>query len=305
MENENKITPVGLKGREINERMIQLMGIKPINENNSKSVVELTKIGPDGIAYAIVRENHEYYIKTSTKKSNLITEDFGYIGGLQNKKSEVYPSYAKAIKHLNLKFNSLSESLDKGHNINVFENDNLLKENGIAGFSNYSGNGFSGQGNLDGDASLFEEEEKVEEDVENEVELTEVEQAVEDMVKEDRHSFGGVFKSFGDVIKYVGEDYNFHIEPQNGKFVVTMHGTGFPNGKMLGSFDDIDSAKQFILKKDNNMGESMGTTPMSQSIGNSAMNETKLTINRALKNMDSIIDGLTEGTLKKKVYTLK
>ena len=123
MENENKITPVGLKGREINERMIQLMGIKPINENNSKSVVELTKIGPDGIAYAIVRENHEYYIKTSTKKSNLITEDFGYIGGLQNKKSEVYPSYAKAIKHLNLKFNSLSESLDKGHNINVFEND--------------------------------------------------------------------------------------------------------------------------------------------------------------------------------------
>jgi hypothetical protein len=53
------------------------------------------------------------------------------------------------------------------------------------------------------------------------------------------------------------------------------------------------------------MGESMGTTPMSQSMGNSAMNETKLTINRALKNMDSIIDGLTEGTLKKKVYTLK
>ena len=34
-------------------------------------------------------------------------------------------------------------------------------------------------------------------------------------------------------------------------------------------------------------------------------NEHKLTINRALKNMDSIIDNLTEGTVKKKVYTLK
>jgi hypothetical protein len=35
------------------------------------------------------------------------------------------------------------------------------------------------------------------------------------------------------------------------------------------------------------------------------VNERKLTINRALKNMDSIIDSLTEGTVKKKVYTLK
>lgn len=245
MENENKITPVGLKGREINERMIQLMGIKPINENNSKSVVELTKIGPDGIAYAIVRENHEYYIKTSTKKSNLITEDFGYIGGLQNKKSEAYPSYAKAIKHLNLKFNSLSESLDKGHNINVFENDNLLKENGIAGFSNYSGNGFSNEGNLEGNIPLFEEEESEEE----EVELTEVEQAVEEML--------------------TGDQDELDVEPEGGD----------------GDIDTKDLAK---LRADKDK-----------------VNERKLTIDRALKNMDSIIDNLTEGTLKKKVYTLK
>jgi hypothetical protein len=238
MENENKITPVGLKGREINERMIQLMGIKPINENNSKSVVELTKIGPDGIAYAIVRENHEYYIKTSMKKSNLITEDFGYIGGLQNKKSEVYPSYAKAIKHLNLKFNSLSESLDKGHNINVFENDNLLKENGIAGFSNYGGNGFSNEGNLEGNIPLFEEEE--------DVELTEVEKAVDEML--------------------TGHQDKLDVVPD-----------GVINAK--------DLAK---LRADKDK-----------------VNERKLTINRALKNMDSIIDSLTEGTVKKKVYTLK
>jgi len=242
MENRNKITPVGLKGREINERMIQLMGIAPINESNTKSVVELTKIGPDGNAYAIVRENHEYYIKTSTKTSGLLTEDFAYIGGLQNKKSEAYGSYAKAIKHLNLKFNSLAESLDKGHNINVFSNDNLLKENGVAGgFSNHK-SGFSGEGNLEGNTPLFEEEETEEEE-----ELTEVEKAVDKML--------------------TGDQDELDVEPEGGD----------------GDIDAKDLAK---LRGDK-------------------VNETKLTINRALENMDSIIDNLTEGTLKKKVYTLK
>lgn len=63
-----KISPVGLKGNQINERMKQLMGISTINENKSNIVIELTKVGPDGKAYAIVRENHEWYIKTTDKK---------------------------------------------------------------------------------------------------------------------------------------------------------------------------------------------------------------------------------------------
>ena len=81
------ISPVGLKGKEINERMKQLMGIQPINENKSNIVVELTKMGPDGNAYAIVRENHEWYIKKANKTKNLVAEDFKYIGGLQTFKS--------------------------------------------------------------------------------------------------------------------------------------------------------------------------------------------------------------------------
>ena len=40
----NKINPIGLKGNEINERMKELMGINPINENKSTSVVELSKM---------------------------------------------------------------------------------------------------------------------------------------------------------------------------------------------------------------------------------------------------------------------
>lgn len=128
MERNFRINPVGLKGNEINERMRQLMGVTPINEGLSRSTVELTKIGPDGKAYGIVRENHEYYIKVSDKTSNLTVEDFKYIGGLQNKKSEAYPSYAKATKHLNLKFNSICESFDIVNTFNVFVDDNLLSE---------------------------------------------------------------------------------------------------------------------------------------------------------------------------------
>lgn len=128
MERNFRINPVGLKGNEINERMKQLMGVTPINEGLSRSTVELTKIGPDGKAYGIVRENHEYYIKVSDKTENLTVEDFKYIGGLQNKKSEAYPSYAKATKHLNLKFNSICESFDIVNTFNVFVDDNLLSE---------------------------------------------------------------------------------------------------------------------------------------------------------------------------------
>jgi hypothetical protein len=107
---KNRINPIGLKGNEINERMKTLMGISTLNENKSNIVVELTKLGPDNKVYAIIRENHEYYIKSTDKVS--VSEDFKYIG-LQNKKQEAYSSYAKAIKFLNLKFNSLAEAHDK------------------------------------------------------------------------------------------------------------------------------------------------------------------------------------------------
>ena len=200
MKNKNIISPVGLKGNEINERMKQLMGISSINENKSNIVVELTKMGPDGKAYAIVRENHEYYIKSTTKTSKLVAEDFKYIGGLQNKKQEAYPSYAKAIKHLNLRFNSLSEAFNAEEKINTFLDDNLLSEsNGFSGgFTDFpKGGGFTGEGNLNGNSALYEEDE-TEADVDNliktddedtkafedDLDLDETQQAVDDMLKE-------------------------------------------------------------------------------------------------------------------------
>ena len=122
------VRPTGLKGNEKLDRMRELMGASQLNEDIKNSVVELTKIGPDGKVYGIVREGHNYFIKVTDKKSNIVTEDFNYIGGLMNKTSEAYPTYAKAIKQLNLKFMSLNEAYGKEGNYNIFEDDNLLTE---------------------------------------------------------------------------------------------------------------------------------------------------------------------------------
>ena len=123
---KNNINPNKLKGNDNIERMRSLMNIKPINENTSHSVIELTKLGPDGKVYGIVRENHKYFIKTSVNKTEkLVAEDFNYIGGLKNKNEVVFESYAKAIKQLNLKFISINEALGSVSSLNTFKNDNL------------------------------------------------------------------------------------------------------------------------------------------------------------------------------------
>lgn len=125
---KNNIRPNNLKGRDQINRMKSLMGMSSINEDTKKSVVELTKMGPDGKVYGIVRENHKYFIKIAPAKKNLVTEDFQYIGGLQNKHDKSYDSYAEATRKLNLKFISLNEALGKSGKVNILENDNLLNE---------------------------------------------------------------------------------------------------------------------------------------------------------------------------------
>ena len=268
----NRVNPVGLKGNEINERMKELMGITSINENRKTSVVELTKMGPDGNAYAIVRENHEYYIKIAAKKENLVAEDFKYIGGLKNKKSEAYPTYAKAIKHLNLKFNSLKEVFNKDSEFNVFENDNLLNETGngavAAGFSSMKGNGFSGEGNLDNNKKLeiegeVKDEEVVEETLEKEEdELTEVEKAVDDM-----QGMKGL---------------NINEKEEFAGYSDCCNSPVYGETSMCSKCGEKTEVKAKDIKE-----------------------AKKLSIVRALTEMDAIIDSLTEGKVKKKVYTIK
>ena len=318
----NRILPVGLKGNQINERMMELMGINQINENKSNIAVELTKMGRDGKAYAIIRENHEYYIKFSDKTFNILAEDFKYIGGLQNKKAEAYPSYAKAIKHLNLKFNSLAEAYNNLGVINVFLDDNLLNED-ITGFSQYQGNGFSDQSNMEGGESLFEEENT--EETDDEDILTEYGKDPSDDVK------GKASKRWDSD----ADDDKSDEDPNYKKgvhYYTDKHGDNHPiigKGKSKNESIDYDnlSEEQKIIQ--NMISEDEDDENQHDEEENSKkhkewqkkdrednlkkygdvfdkpapIKEHRLSITRAMEKMDSIIDSLTEG--KKKVYTLK
>ena len=348
----NRILPVGLKGNQINERMMELMGINQINENKSAIAVELTKMGPDGKAYAIIRENHEYYIKSTDKTSGLVAEDFKYIGGLQNKKQEAYPSYAKAIKHLNLKFNSIQEALDTRIDINVFEDDNLLKED-IAGFSNAYGGGFSGAGNLEGNSSLYEEEEVDGEEEEEgtlmsevDEDMTDEEKAIDEMLDEswmEEELTGNQHKidmNHNDEIdaqdfkimrgmdeELTGNQHKIDMNHNNkidGEDLSMLRGMdedmyeeenigGNPNDELFDRLDNMTGEELVQFLKD--AGQDVKNKFMSMiSAGadrarnyldkrypeNESLYEGKLSINRAIDKMDSIIDSLTETDVKKK-----
>jgi hypothetical protein len=129
------VNPKSLKGNDQLDRVRELMGkMQPLNESTSLSELELIKKGPNNVIYGIVRENHKYFIKTTNKTSGrIVAEDFDYIGGLQNKFSEAYNSYAAVTKQLNLKFDMLNESLGIDTHNNILESDGVAFGGG-AGF---------------------------------------------------------------------------------------------------------------------------------------------------------------------------
>ena len=160
------VNPKSLKGNDQLDRVRELMGkMQPLNESTSFSELELIKKGPNNVIYGIVRENHKYFIKTTNKTSGtIVAEDFDYIGGLENKFSEAYNSYAAVTKQLNLKFDMLNESLGiKSHN-------NILESDGIAA----AGYGFvieeevveEQEGTWDDDEEMGEEDLVSEEEIE-------------------------------------------------------------------------------------------------------------------------------------------
>jgi hypothetical protein len=164
--------------------------MQPLNESTSFSELELIKKGPNNVIYGIVRENHKYFIKTTNKTSGtLVAEDFDYIGGLQNKFSEAYNSYAAVTKQLNLKFDMLNESLGiKTHN-------NILESDGIAA----AGYGF------------VIEEEEVEEEVVEEQEEEDFELSGEELVSEEDIEEGNAFIGAMTDAKEKGED-SFEVD---------------------------------------------------------------------------------------------
>jgi len=125
------VNPKNLKGQDKLNRIKDLMGrMNTLNESKSFSELELIKKGPNNIVYGIIRENHNYFIKTTEKThGTFLSEDFKYVGGLQNKYDERYSSYAEALKHLNLKFDMLNESFGIKKNTNIFESDGIPTAN--------------------------------------------------------------------------------------------------------------------------------------------------------------------------------
>ena len=335
MKNKNIISPIGLKGNQINERMKELMGISSINENKSNIVVELTKMGPDGKAYAIIRENHEYYIKITTKTSGLVAEDFKYIGGLQNKKEQAYPSYAKAIKHLNLRFNSLSEAFNSDEKINTFLDDNLLSESGngfSGGFVDMpKGGGFTGNVYEEETCEEAEIEGITEEDEEEdygtnavtgeklpkpdpivEEDLDEVQKAVDNMLKEswmDEELTGNQGR--------IDMNHNDAIDAQDFDIMRGMdeeeeQQRPISNEELFDMMDNMSAADfvQFIKDagsdiKDKVMqmissGADKARNYLDNRYSESELYEGKLSINRAIDQKDALIDGSSETKKKEK-----
>ena len=99
-------------------RMKSLMGITENTEVRTKSqpIGNIEKIykGPDGNAYAIIKENANYYLKKSSKDRDLTLNDFEYLGGNRQCKSMFeYKSYNQAEKVLKEEFISIAEDLKK------------------------------------------------------------------------------------------------------------------------------------------------------------------------------------------------
>ena len=95
-------------------RMKALMGYGLQTESKAPySAVENQKLGADGKMYGIVREGTKYYIKSAPNKSNLVKEDFNYIGGFRNRKDFQYDSFADAQKNFDMKMMSLREAANK------------------------------------------------------------------------------------------------------------------------------------------------------------------------------------------------
>jgi len=94
------------------ETMQRLM-MYGINESkntvNTNGIVEYSQVGADGKTYGILREGTKYFVKVAPKKNTeILAEDYDYIGGYLNRKS--YDSYTKASNALNLELIHVNEA---------------------------------------------------------------------------------------------------------------------------------------------------------------------------------------------------
>jgi len=97
------------------ERMLNLADVNKAStkESTNRSLGTLIdyKRAADGVAYAIIKENHQYYVKKGGIKSDPNVADFAYIGGLGNITNFQYKSLAEADKQRNMLFHTITEAV--------------------------------------------------------------------------------------------------------------------------------------------------------------------------------------------------
>ena len=71
------------------------------------------KRAADGVAYGIVKENHNYFLKIGGIKPDPNVSDFAYIGGLGNITNFKYKSLSEADKQRNMIFHTINEGQQK------------------------------------------------------------------------------------------------------------------------------------------------------------------------------------------------
>lgn len=97
-------------------------GKKKVNES---STVEYHEKGADGKTYGIIREGAKYYVKVApAKDTEVLAEDYDYIGGISAKKENEFLSYASASKNLGMRMKSLTEAYEREKRVQESKNEN-------------------------------------------------------------------------------------------------------------------------------------------------------------------------------------
>jgi len=99
------------------QRLINF-GVNEDTAKASKPIVEFKRKAANGKTYGIIREATKYYIMEAPQKdTEVLAEDFDYIGGFNNRKENEYTSYAKASNALDLKLMSINECVNKSQKV--------------------------------------------------------------------------------------------------------------------------------------------------------------------------------------------
>ena len=99
------------------QRLIKF-GVNEDSTKASKPIVEFKRKAANGKTYGIIRESTKYYIMEAPQKdTEVLAEDFDYIGGFNNRKENEYTSYSKASNALDLKLMSINECVNKAQRV--------------------------------------------------------------------------------------------------------------------------------------------------------------------------------------------